>query len=208
MPGMDGIELTRHIKSLDGARQSVVIMITAMDWDSIKIKAREAGVDKHLLKPFFNSSIIDCVNECLGVARDNEKVVESPEGEFKGKTLLIVEDIEINREILMTLLENTGLTIECAENGQIALDMVEADPERYDIIFMDMQMPRMDGLDATRCIRALRSEHCSKVPIIAMTANVFKDDIEACLVAGMNDHMGKPLDLSRVLEKLRTYLDI
>jgi len=208
MPGMDGIELTRHIKSRQSGKQSVVIMITAMDWDSIKIKARDAGVDKHLLKPFFNSSIIDCVNECLGVAREHEKVVDNPDGEFEGKTLLVVEDIEINREILLALLENTGLTIECAENGQIALDMVEADPEKYDIIFMDMQMPRMDGLDATRCIRALRPEHCTKVPIIAMTANVFKDDIEACLVAGMNDHMGKPLDLSRVLEKLRTYLKV
>ena len=138
----------------------------------------------------------------------HEKYAENQVGGFEGKTLLIVEDIEINREILLSLLENTGLTIECAENGQVALDMVEAEPEKFDIIFMDMQMPRMDGLDATRCIRALRSEHCSKVPIIAMTANVFRDDIEACIIAGMNDHLGKPLDISRVLEKLHTYLGI
>jgi signal transduction histidine kinase/ActR/RegA family two-component response regulator len=126
--------------------------------------------------------------------------------EFTGKKMLLAEDIDINREILISLLEDTGIIIDCAENGQEALDMVEADPNKYDIIFMDMQMPKMDGLEATRLIRALPSCRLENLPIVAMTANVFKDDIDACIASGMNDHLGKPLDMERVMEVLRKYL--
>ena len=206
MPGMDGIELTRYIRSRREDRHSVVIMITAMDWDVIKIEAMEAGVDKHILKPLFSSSIIDCMNECLGKALDNEKNIGIIDGEFNGKSLLIAEDIEINREILISLLENSGIIIDCAENGEEALDKIAADPDKYDIVFMDIQMPKMDGLESTRRIRALPSSVGAGLPIVAMTANVFKDDIEACMEAGMDDHIGKPLDIERVLEKLRKYL--
>jgi signal transduction histidine kinase/ActR/RegA family two-component response regulator len=132
---------------------------------------------------------------------------EYPDGEFTGKRMLLAEDIEINREILITLLENTGLEIECAENGKEALEMVEAAPDKYDIIFMDVQMPHMDGLEATRCIRALPALKNSRLPIIAMTANVFMDDIENCLAAGMDDHLGKPLDIDKIFEKLHKYIN-
>jgi CheY-like chemotaxis protein/two-component sensor histidine kinase len=127
-------------------------------------------------------------------------------GEFKGKTMLLAEDVEINREILISLLENTGLNSACAENGKEALDMVEATPDKYDMVFMDIQMPEMDGLDATRRIRALPGHQREKLPIIAMTANIFKEDIEACQAAGMDGHIGKPIDIDKVLEALRTYL--
>ncbi|MDR0293652.1 MAG: response regulator [Oscillospiraceae bacterium] len=127
------------------------------------------------------------------------------EDEFSGKTLLLAEDIEINREILIALLEDTGLLIDCAENGKEALEMIEAAPEKYDFVFMDVQMPKMDGLEATRRIRALPVSRRGRLPIIAMTANVFKDDIEACLAAGMDNHLGKPLDIDRVFEMLRKY---
>jgi CheY-like chemotaxis protein len=127
-------------------------------------------------------------------------------GEFKGKRMLLAEDIEINREILMTLLEDTLIEIECAENGAEALRMIEADPDRYDVVFMDIQMPEMDGLEATRRIRALPGHQRDKLPIIAMTANVFKDDIEACFAAGMDSHIGKPLDIDKVVDTLRKYL--
>ena len=127
-------------------------------------------------------------------------------GEFEGKRLLIAEDIEINREILISLLEDTGIIIDCAENGKEALEMIEAAPEKYDIVLMDVQMPQMDGLEATHRIRALPALQRGTLPIIAMTANVFKDDVEACLEAGMDDHLGKPLDIGKVLEKLRQYL--
>jgi len=128
------------------------------------------------------------------------------DGKFEGKRLLVVEDIEINQEIILALLEDSGLIIDCADNGKEALDMVAADPGKYDMILMDLQMPQMDGLEATRCIRALPEIQKSKLPIVAMTANVFKDDVEKCLAAGMNDHLGKPLDIDKVIETLNRYL--
>ena len=206
MPGMDGIELIQQIKSREGDRPSVAVMITATDWEQIKDKAGRAGVDKYLLKPLFSSSIIDCVNECLGTARNQATSFETVDGEFANKRMLLAEDIEINREILKVLLENTKIIIDCAENGKEALDMIAAAPGMYDIVFMDVQMPKMNGLEATRHIRALPDAHGVKLPIIAMTANVFKDDIDACIASGMDDHLGKPLDIDRVLGVLRKYL--
>ena len=126
--------------------------------------------------------------------------------EFLGKTLLVAEDVAINREILISLLKESGLTIECAVNGKEALDMISNDPEKYDIVFMDLQMPEMDGLEASRLIRSLPVADIDKLPIVAMTANVFKDDIDACFEAGMNDHLGKPLDIEKVFDKLSKYL--
>jgi PAS domain S-box-containing protein len=135
------------------------------------------------------------------------------DGSFAGRHILLVEDVEINREIVMTILEPIQLEIECAENGLQAVDKFCNDPEKYDLIFMDVQMPEMDGYDATRHIRTFEAEYETKaskpykrVPIIAMTANVFKEDIDKCLDAGMNDHIGKPLDFKLVMEKLQTYL--
>jgi len=126
--------------------------------------------------------------------------------DFEGFCVLLVEDVEINREIVMALLEPNKLNIICAENGAEAVEIFSADPEKFDLIFMDMQMPEVDGLEATRRIRALDFKYAIEIPIIAMTANVFKEDIEKCLSVGMNDHIGKPIDLDEVLEKLRHYL--
>jgi CheY-like chemotaxis protein/two-component sensor histidine kinase len=127
-------------------------------------------------------------------------------GEFSGQKLLLVEDVDINREILIALLTDTGILIDCAENGQEALDKFEAAPDKYDIVFMDVQMPKMDGLEATRRIRAMQVERERKLPIIAMTANVFQSDIDECLGAGMDCHLGKPLDMMEVTEKLREFM--
>jgi len=145
------------------------------------------------------------VNESLGMPDDTKKDNAAGAGEFEGKNLLVAEDVEINREILIALLEGTGLSIDCAENGKDALKMVEAAPDKYDIVFMDIQMPSMNGYEATRCIRALPERQRGRLPIIALTANVFKSDIDECLAAGMDDHLGKPLDIDRVIEKLRAY---
>ena len=114
--------------------------------------------------------------------------------------------MEINREIVLTLLEPTKLAVDCAENGAEALRLFSAAPERYDIILMDVQMPEMDGYEATRRIRALDTPRARSVPIIAMTANVFREDVEKCLAAGMDDHVGKPLAFEEALAKLRVYL--
>ncbi|MDR0842171.1 MAG: response regulator [Acidobacteriota bacterium] len=126
--------------------------------------------------------------------------------DFAGFTVLLAEDVEINREIVCTVLKPTGLAIDCAENGRAALRMFERAPARYDMIFMDVQMPEMDGYEATERIRALSDPKAKAVPIVAMTANVFKDDIENCLQAGMNEHIGKPIDFVELKAKLRKYL--
>jgi signal transduction histidine kinase len=125
---------------------------------------------------------------------------------FDGKRILLVEDVEINRLIVLTRLEPTQAEIDCAENGAHAVRIFSEMPEKYDIIFMDIQMPQMDGYEATRRIRSLDAANAKTIPIIAMTANVFQEDIEKCLAAGMNGHVGKPLDFDEVLSKLRMYL--
>ncbi|MDR2181132.1 MAG: response regulator, partial [Treponema sp.] len=207
MPGMDGIALTRFIKSVRKDRPSVVIMISANEWTSIEDEAKAAGVDKFLAKPLFPSAIADCINSCLGFAGIREK--EQPGIgliKFPGKRILLAEDIEINREIVLALLEPADLVIDCAANGQQALDMFRKAPDTYDMILMDVQMPEMDGHEATRRIRALEVPAAKTVPIIAMTANVFREDVEKCLASGMNGHVGKPLDFGEVLKKLAEYL--
>ena len=125
---------------------------------------------------------------------------------FKGYCILLAEDVEINREIVIALLEPTGIEVDCAENGIQAVRMFSESPGRYDLIFMDLQMPEMDGLTATAKIRALEAGNPAGVPIIAMTANVFREDVDKCLAVGMNDHIGKPLDFNEVLGKLGKYL--
>jgi len=132
--------------------------------------------------------------------------IDSNIGVFEGKRLLVAEDIELNTKILIALLDETGITIDCVENGKDALDAIEANPGLFDIVFMDLQMPVMDGLEATRKIRALPGHDRKKLPIIAMTANVFKEDIENCITAGMDDHLSKPLDIEVVLHKLHEFL--
>jgi CheY-like chemotaxis protein/two-component sensor histidine kinase len=125
---------------------------------------------------------------------------------FEGSHVLLAEDVEINREIVKAMLEPTLVEIDCAENGAEAVRMFNAAPDKYDIIFMDLQMPEMDGFEATRRIRASDSERATTIPIVAMTANVFQEDIENCLEAGMNSHLGKPINMGDVLGALRTYL--
>jgi signal transduction histidine kinase/DNA-binding response OmpR family regulator len=207
MPGIDGIELTRRIKA-DRANRSVVIMISATEWSVIEQDARKAGVDKFLPKPLFPSDIADCINECIGTGALPAAEEDAPEEMeiFEGRRILLAEDVEINREIVLTLLEPAKLSIDCAANGIEAVEKFSAAPEKYDMIFMDVQMPEMDGLEATRRIRALDSIYAKQVPIVAMTANVFREDIEKCLEAGMNDHVGKPLDFREVLSSLHRYL--
>lgn len=132
--------------------------------------------------------------------------LESVEGIFRGRRMLLAEDVAINREILLTLLGPSGIDTDCAEDGQQAVRMFEARPDRYDIIFMDVQMPVMDGIEATRRIRALNVPEAGTVPIIAMTAHVFSEDVERCFTAGMNGHLGKPLELDKILQVLRAHL--
>jgi len=163
----------------------------------------------------FTVSALETDGETAGTsAAGKGDAVKTAQGEkdgsgtesFSGYTVLLAEDVDINREIVLSLLEPMELTIDCAENGLRAFDMFSEDPDRYDLILMDVQMPELDGYQATRLIRALNTPKSSGIPIVAMTANVFKEDVDKCMDAGMNDHVGKPLDFDVVLNILRKYL--
>jgi CheY-like chemotaxis protein len=183
-------------------------MISAAEWSAVAEEAKEAGVDKFLSKPLFHSTIAEVINECLSVDKRQAEKAQAANiaGTFTGRRILLVEDVEINREIVLALLEPTQLEIDCAENGMEAVKMFTAAPNRYELIFMDLQMPEMDGYEATRRIRALDIPAAKTIPIVAMTANVFREDIERCLAAGMDSHVGKPLDFEEVMNRLNSYL--
>jgi CheY-like chemotaxis protein len=205
MPIMDGIELASKLKK-KASEKSVVIMITAAEWTSIEKEAKRAGVDKFLSKPLFPSAIMDVIKECISVDRQQMEIAQNDiQGIFQGRKILLAEDVEINREIVLALLEPTNVTIDCAENGLQAVKMFEKTPD-YDMVLMDLQMPVMDGYEATKHIRALDIPEAKTARIIAMTANVFRDDIERCHEVGMNNHIGKPLDFEEVVEKLLEYM--
>jgi len=207
MPDMDGMELTRRIKADKKGKSSIVIMISAMEWNELENEAKRSGVDSFLPKPLFPSVIADHISRYLGLAQDTGgEDAPAERVSFAGRCILLVEDVELNREIVLTLLEPTELIVDCAENGAMAVRMFSAAPERYGMIFMDVQMPEMDGYEATQHIRTLDAPRAGQIPIVAMTANVFREDIDQCLAAGMNDHVGKPLDFNNVLKKLHKYL--
>jgi len=206
MPGIDGLELIHTLKQKDHGH-SYVALITGAERNEFEKRAIETGVDNILLKPIFPSDIVNIVNSYLGIKpQKSDDPEESPISRFDGRCILLAEDIEINREIVLALLQPTMLTIDCAENGLEAVRMFSDDPDRYDLILMDVQMPELDGYHATRCIRALSTPKAASIPIVAMTANVYKEDVEKCLTSGMNSHIGKPLDINEVIKTLHQYL--
>ena len=207
LPDMDGIELHRRIM-MRGSNEAVFVMMVDPDNDEQQLQAQMAGIQKFITKPPDPSSIVNVINESFGLRVYESTVVtgDNIEGLFEGKRVLFAEDVEINREILMALLEPTGIEFVCAENGIRALELFSRSPDEFAMILMDMQMPEMDGIEATQRIRALNIPSAKWIPIVAMTANVFREDIETCLAAGMNDHIGKPIDISEVLTKLRKYM--
>ena len=209
LPGINGIQLSKMLKEKESGTNGVVVMISSTDWDFIQKDAKEAGIHTFLPKPLFPSSIVDTISESLGYHRMSEEetqTVADISGVFEGSRILLAEDVEINREIVLALLEPTLSQIDIAVNGVEAVQMFSDNPENYDMIFMDVQMPEMDGYEATRRIRSLDLPHAKTIPIIAMTANVFHEDIEKCLKAGMNDHVGKPLHMNDVLDIMHKYL--
>ena len=208
LPGINGLILTETLKARkDEANRSYVVMMSVAEWSLIEKDAKKAGADRFLSKPLFPSAILETLNSFLGTQRQ-EPIAVQPETVdlFEGYRILLADDVEINREIVQALLEPTRLAIDCAENGEETVRMFVHAPDSYDMIFMDVQMPAMDGYEATRAIRALDIPESKTIPIIAMTANVFREDIEKCLAAGMNGHLGKPLNIDEVMDILRTYL--
>ena len=202
MPDIDGVETIRRIRTEVDANIPI-LLISAYDWSDIEDAAKEAGANGFVSKPLFRSILYDKINELLGT---EAKSVE-PENDYsdlQGMNILIAEDNDINWEIISTMLSMFAITTERAENGRICVDKMEQAAEgSYDLIFMDIQMPEMNGLDATRNIRALDDPWASSIPIIAMTADAFSENVTECLNAGMNGHIAKPIDIKLVIKEIR-----
>ncbi len=206
MPGMDGIETVRQIRAEAGDGISI-LFLTACDWDDVKVKAKDVGVNGFLAKPFFVSALKEKLLE-LSSGGEEEKASAETAGDncLEGRYFLVAEDNEINSEILLALLEGEGASCTVAENGRLAVDAFSAAaPGSFDAILMDVQMPVMNGYDATREIRSLDREDAASIPIIAMTANAFAEDVKDALGAGMNDHIAKPIDLDIIKKVLTRY---
>lgn len=207
MPDMDGIEVTRRIRKEVGPDVPVIIL-SAYDWGEIEYEARMAGVTAFLAKPFYRSKICYVLSELSGEKTSVPYEEEQAEPyDYSGMRILLVEDNAMNREIAHTLLTEMGLLVEEACDGKEAVSMMKKCEEGYyQLIFMDIQMPNMDGYEAARAIRALNRSDAREVPIIAMTANAFEEDVQAALRAGMNAHFAKPIDVEALGQLLHRYL--
>ena len=210
LPDISGIALAAKIKDLC-ADCSIIMMIPDNEWSAVESDALAAGVKYSVAKPLFPSTLVNAINYCMGTELykpEHSEVKANPENcyDFTGCTILVVEDVEINREIMSAVLEETGVLVDFAENGEVAVRMFEQSPDKYNLILMDVNMPVMDGFEATQYIRAIDTEAAKRIPIVAMTANVFKEDIEKCLAAGMNDHTGKPIDSAQLFKQMNKYM--
>ena len=205
-PAVDAVNLIEKLKEKDKSRSKIVIMVSSADLNIFKEDPEKAGTDEFITKPVFPMSVVNIVEELVGVEQLAE--IEQPDMtvSFAGNCVLLADDVEINREIVLAMLEPTFLEIDCAENGAEAVRMFCEAPDKYNMILMDIQMPEMDGYEATRRIRAFGNSKAKTVPIIAMTANVFREDIDKCMEVGMNGHIGKPINFDEVIQKLRLNL--
>lgn len=207
MPELDGIETARRMRRYVGP-DVLIIIISAYDWSGIEEQAKAAGVNAFIAKPFFASNLY---NTLLTVSR-KPKLGFSAVGnketyDFGGKKVLLVEDNELNMEIASELLKFVNLQVEHAENGKVAVDIFRNSKEKeYALIFMDIQMPLMNGYDAARCIRSSEHPAAGTIPIIAMTANAFNDDVQAAFDAGMNGHLAKPIDVEVLYKTIARYI--
>ncbi len=204
MPELDGIEFAELLKK-ENTRNAVVVLISMAQLNQFEEKAVKAGVKKFLSKPLFPSDLVNIINEVTGISKDSRGTRKEPVPDFTGKKILLVEDIQINQEIILSFLKDTHGEIDIADNGSIAVERL-LNGNIYDIILMDIHMPVMDGYQATQRIRQLDIRGIQNIPIIAMTANVFREDIRKCLALGMNDHIAKPVDFDILLNKLKRYL--
>lgn len=205
MPDVNGIEVARRIRRMVGENVPILIL-TAYDWSDIEEEAKNAGVTGFVSKPLFFSDLRKIVSTYC-CPHDEVPVKKEPEVNFVGKSILLVEDNELNCEISREVLEDFGIEVSMAEDGSVALNMMKkAKPGDYDLILMDVQMPIMDGYEATRRIRALPNKKIAEIPIVAMTANAFAEDCQAALDAGMNEHVTKPVDFDKLKVILAKFL--
>ncbi|MEG0574430.1 MAG: response regulator, partial [Erysipelotrichaceae bacterium] len=206
MPNMDGIETTKAIRKIVGPDVTIIIM-TAYDWASIEVEAKQAGVNMLLSKPIFKASLSSAFERIYDSKTTKVEKVTQEEFDFSGKRVLLVEDHLLNIEVAKKLLNAKNLEVEVAENGLQAIEMfAQKDNEYYDAILMDIRMPVMDGLTASKSIRQMRKKDALTIPIIAMTANAFEEDIEKTKAAGMNAHLAKPIEPLLLYQTMQHYL--
>ena len=208
MPEMDGIATARKIRERVG-KDVTIIILTSFDFSEIEEEARAAGVNAFMAKPLFRSRLTATLRQFTSGKKEKNArnyLEDFAKENYAGKRILLVEDNALNREIATEIIGMTGVTIDIAENGKIAVEKVMEAPEKwYDLIFMDIQMPIMNGYEATAAIRALAGSR-GKVPIIAMTANAFAEDVQLAKNTGMNEHIAKPLDLNKLNDVLKQWL--
>ena len=201
MPGQNGMEVTKQIRGIVGQAPAMIVL-TAYDWDEVEPEAKAAGVDSFMAKPLFLSNVLSTFRRVMEEKRVTQQ--ESAPADLAGRRVLIAEDMDINAEILADLLELLDVESERAENGQVAVEMFDRSaPGHYDAILMDVRMPVMDGLEATRSLRKLPRADARSIPVIAMTANAFDEDVQRSLQAGMNAPLSKPVDIDRLKETLQ-----
>ncbi|MEF9864477.1 MAG: response regulator [Christensenellaceae bacterium] len=206
MPDMDGIETTRQIRKIVGPDVTIIIM-TAYDWAAIEVEAKRAGVNLLISKPLFKSSLCSAFEKICSEKDCIEQPAAPKEYDFTGKRVLLVEDHLLNIEIAKKLLNAKHLEVEVAENGLQAIEIfAQKDEGYYNAILMDIRMPVMDGLTAAKSIRQMRKSDAKTIPIIAMTANAFEDDIEKTKAAGMDAHLAKPIEPLVLYETMQYFL--
>ena len=207
MPEMDGVETTRRIRSIIG-HESAIIILTAYRWDDILEEAVQAGVDSFIPKPLFANAVLEEFSSSL----KKKNMIASGQqmkAELEGRRILLAEDVPINAEIMIMVLQARGMEADLAENGRIAVEKFSGHPAGYyDAILMDMRMPEMDGLDATRAIRAMDREDARQIPVIALTANAFDEDVQRSLQAGLNAHLSKPVQPESLYETLESLIRV
>ncbi|MDE7359589.1 MAG: response regulator, partial [Lachnospiraceae bacterium] len=206
LPDMNGVEVTRRIRKETGENVPIIVL-TAYDWSDIEAEAKEAGVTAFCNKPLFLSELSACLQSVL---QPKSRESEAAENEIRPRhtgRILLAEDVEMNQELAVAILENAGFLVDVADNGQIAFEMLKkSEPGYYQTILMDIQMPVMDGYEATRRIRSLENHELASIPIIAMTANAFTEDREEALKSGMTGHIAKPIDVQVLFQTLDTVL--
>lgn len=204
LPGMDGLMVARQIRRVVPT-DVPIILISAYDWNEFEDEAREAGIDGFISKPLFKSTLYYGLKKYMG--EPEEEAEAGKETALEGRRVLVAEDNEINWEIIEELLSEIGMELDWAENGKVCLEKFEKSaPGYYSAILMDVRMPVMNGYEATGAIRRLAHEDASKIPIIAMTADAFSEDIKQCLDSGMNAHTAKPVNFDELISLLKKYI--
>ena len=207
MPELNGVETARKIRKMVGDNAPIIIL-TAYDWSDIEEEAKAAGITAFCAKPLFMSDLKSALLAANNLLDKTEDVAPWTTADFKGKRVLLVEDIELNREIAEFILTEAGFLVDCAPDGTDAVSMMEkAEENYYDVILMDVQMPIMNGYEATRSIRNMQRKDVKDLPIIAMTANALEEDKEAALKNGMSAHIAKPLDMDVFISVLNKFVN-